>query len=396
MPDLARSPGARGPLDSVVGPLDAEGRGQILVVVDGRGGPVFASFTCDVREGIVASNLEPSLSRDEADARLREAADRLGLEAARGCPVSARLLLAGSSWLSGTALGEETTARLRETMGEAFRPHPVFADPAAVPDREEGESDSFADARAILARRKSWRDDSPLARDLAIERRLHDGGSPPDPARDPGPFRVLFEGRILGRIELYRRMLLWSAMVWHESGDSAFSRAAMRIAGALGDPQNAIPELSVPRGADDPQPVGDRSRVGSDDEDEIGESGRADGSRTPDARGYFFGALAAPAAGLAAFLLSAIFFFLFLSLGALSPTGSLLRNETRGTGPSGPATNLPASTPGGKPGQAKNRRSTDRSRTQIGSWQDRPGLRHSQPPTNWSSGPNDFMVCRHQ
>jgi hypothetical protein len=239
--ELATTSHAPALIASVVGPLDADGRGTILLVSEGASGHVFARFECDVREGIVAASFASGLARDQATDRAEEVAGTLGPEAARDCPISAKLFLAGSAWLSEASLAEGAKAGLRATLGEMFEPRPIFADPGAIMNGPTTAADPFDDARAILSRRPEWHDRSPLARDLAVEIRLRGESALPDPGRDPGPFRVLFEGRILGRIELYRRMLLWSAMVWQEAGEPPLSQAAMRIVAALGDPQNAVP-----------------------------------------------------------------------------------------------------------------------------------------------------------
>lgn len=226
---------------SVIGPLDGEGRGAIALVAARAEGAVVVRFDCGVLDGLVAASLEGPYPHDEAISRWSEIAQSLGPEAARGCPISAWLLLTGAAWLSVDTIREDARAALVATFGDGFAARPIFAPGESSRRNAESDSDIRSDVRAVLERRPFWVDESDLTRRLSDEMMIRDGNVSPDPTRDPGPFRVLFEGRILGRIELYRRVLLWSAMVWQESGQSDLSVAAKRIAEGLSDPQNAVP-----------------------------------------------------------------------------------------------------------------------------------------------------------
>ena len=228
-------------LASVIGPLDGEGRGTIALVAATAEHAVVLRFDCGVLGGLAAASLEGPYTHDEAISRWSEIAESLGSEASRQCPISAWLLLTGAAWLSGETLDEDVRTALVAAFGEGFAARPVFAPPQTSRRDAEVGRDTRTEVRAVLARRPLWRDESDLARRLAVEMRMRDGDLSADPVRDPGPFRVLFEGRILGRIELYRRMLLWSAMVWQEAGESELSDAARRIAEGMTDPQNAVP-----------------------------------------------------------------------------------------------------------------------------------------------------------
>lgn len=226
---------------SAIGPLDGEGRAAIVLVAAETDHAVVARFDCEVGGGLVAARLEGPYLHDDAIARWNEVAESLGPEASRDCAISAWLLLTGAAWLSGETLEEGVRAALVATFGDQFAARPIFTPPEAPRRNADEPADIRSDVLAVLAKRPDWRDESDLTRRLADEMRMHDGDLSPDPVRDPGPFRVLFEGRILGRIELYRRMLLWSATVWQESGEVELSTAARRIAEDLSDPQNAVP-----------------------------------------------------------------------------------------------------------------------------------------------------------
>ena len=239
--EIAKAPLPPLLIATVIGPLDGEGRGTIVLVGARAEHAVVARFDVDVLGGLVAASLKGPCTHDVAISRWGELADSLGPEASRECPISAWLLLTGAAWLSGETLEGGVRTALVAAFGGGFAARPIFAPPGTSRRPAVVEADIRSEVRTVLARRPLWRDESDLARRLADELRMRDGDVSPDPVRDPGPFRVLFEGRILGRIELYRRMLLWSAMVWQEEGETERSLAAKRIAEDLSDPQNAVP-----------------------------------------------------------------------------------------------------------------------------------------------------------
>ena len=65
--------------------------------------------------------------------------------------------------------------------------------------------------------------------------------APPDPSRDAGAYRYLFEHRLRDQLELYRRMLSWMGWTWRAAGASELSRSALTLAWQLADPQHAVP-----------------------------------------------------------------------------------------------------------------------------------------------------------
>ena len=130
---------------------------------------------------------------------------------------------------------------LEATLGPGFRPRPFPGLGRRCRDRDE-EPDLQARVRELLDACPSWLDGSPLTFELAEEIYLREGGSRPRPERDAGAFRFLFEHRIIHRLELYRRMLLWMAWFWTRAAASWSSprrRGSWRS--QLADEQYAVP-----------------------------------------------------------------------------------------------------------------------------------------------------------
>jgi hypothetical protein len=126
-------------------------------------------------------------------------------------------------------------------LGQAFRqsgfpgilPEP---DPPSIPEPEMA-----ARADDVLDACPSWLDQSALTFELAEEISLREGSLTPDPVRDAGAYRFLFEHLLIHRLEMYRRMLLWTAWVWQSSGRSELSRSAFALASQLSDEQYEVP-----------------------------------------------------------------------------------------------------------------------------------------------------------
>jgi len=130
---------------------------------------------------------------------------------------------------------------IERTAGPDFRPRPfvgLFGDERLA----EHALDMLAEAAwSILEACPDWLDRSALTYDLAEEIALRSVEAPPDPRRDAGAFRYLFEHRLVGRLEHYRRMLLWMASFWHASGEPDLAQSALALAWQLSDPQHAVP-----------------------------------------------------------------------------------------------------------------------------------------------------------
>ncbi len=232
------SPTVRG---SAVGGLDRDGRGPILFLSEDRGEWVVASFVCDVTRGVtdVLGGIFDGF--DRARGLFDGLREKLGPSAATGADDLARMLLSGALWLGSEAAGPALPFWIERSVGPGFRPAPILAD-AATRTGETASADPMASrAEAVLEALPDLFDDSDLAGALAEEIRLRDGDSPPDPELDSGAFRYLFEHRLQGRLETYRRMLLWTSAVWGASGHPWLAEAALRVAQELADPGLAVP-----------------------------------------------------------------------------------------------------------------------------------------------------------
>ena len=115
------------------------------------------------------------------------------------------------------------------------RPSPASIQPRSPPPRWRPA------CGALLESCPSWLDLSPLTFQLAEEIRLREGSPSPDPARDSGIYRFLFERRLIGRLELYRRMLVWMAWFWRSRRLDDLSTLALACATQLSDEQYAVP-----------------------------------------------------------------------------------------------------------------------------------------------------------
>jgi hypothetical protein len=143
--------------------------------------------------------------------------------------------------------GPETPPALRywleQTTPAGFRPLPFPApfpgwDPSSLPPDEMP-----ARVRAVLEACPTWFDDSALTYEMAEEIALREGDAMPmpDPRRDAGAYRYLFEHRLQRQLELYRRMLYWMASFWQASGQLELGRSALALAWQLSDAQHEVP-----------------------------------------------------------------------------------------------------------------------------------------------------------
>jgi len=224
-------------VDGAVTALDGRGRGTIALVAEDRGGAVACAYLCDAALGIreVVGHEGP------ADGFLAEFLEHPDHGALPGVPGLALGLLAGSLLLCGPEAPPALRYWLERTAGPGFRPRPFAGpfgdgDPAAVPPAEWP-----ARAGAVLDACPSWLDDSDLTYELAEEIELREGTAPADPRRDAGAYRFLFEHRLEGRLEPYRRMLLWMAAFWHAGAEPGLGLSALALARQLSDPQHAVP-----------------------------------------------------------------------------------------------------------------------------------------------------------
>jgi hypothetical protein len=226
----------------LVTPVNGAGRGSIVLSINQEAQRRTAAFLCDVRRGIcdVVGEVEPE--SPSAGSLLDDVDRQAGANGARDVPELAIGLLAGCFML-----GRRLTPAVRDwidgTLGQEFE-GVAFA--ATVPGADATPfpwPEMPARVHALFESCPSWLDASSLTFDLAEEIRLREDrpASLPDPDRDAGLYRYLFEHRIIHRLELYRRMLLWMASVWKASARVELSRTALALASQLSDEQCAVP-----------------------------------------------------------------------------------------------------------------------------------------------------------
>ena len=80
--------------------------------------------------------------------------------------------------------------------GRSFKPRPFPATIAGIDPSSISAAEMATRVRTLLERCPSWLDLSPLTFELAEEIRLREGSPSPDPARDAGVYRFLFERRL--------------------------------------------------------------------------------------------------------------------------------------------------------------------------------------------------------
>jgi hypothetical protein len=226
---------------SLVAALDGEGGGMIIVSTTDQGYRRTAAFRCNVRRGLLDVAGEVEKEHPSAGRLLDEWIHQAEGDFVLDVPELAVRLLAGSLRLSRHQVPSVVRAWLDATIGPgalsaglptAF-PIPVIQAIADV--------DLAARANLVLDACPDWLDRSALTYELGEEIALREGETTPDPLRDGGAYRYLFEHRLIGRLDLYARMLLWMGWVWDAAGRVELSRSAFALAGELSDEQHAVP-----------------------------------------------------------------------------------------------------------------------------------------------------------
>jgi hypothetical protein len=255
-----RDPGSRVPpaearprrpllVRSLVTAVDGDGRATVVLSAVGNGGDdddrgvttrTSAAFTCDVERGVVDVFGQEAAAPADGDSFVEAVVDEARgeyLADAHGLAVG---LLQGCLLLCGP----ETTPALRYWLEATLGPHvPGHPFPTPWPDGDPKSSlpdEMAARAGLVLDSCPSWRDASALTHELAEEISLREGDSPPDPRRDAGAYRYLFEHRLRAQLERYRRMLFWMASFWQAAGTTEQGRSALALAAQLSDEQHAV------------------------------------------------------------------------------------------------------------------------------------------------------------
>jgi hypothetical protein len=226
---------------SLVTSVDGLGRGTIVLSARIDGGVATAAFGCDLECGVRDVLGELAVDHFGADAAFDDLTSRVSSDVVENAHELALGLLAGSLTITGPGAPPALRFWVEATAGRAFRPLPFPArfpgwDPSEIPFAEM--SDRASD---VLAACPDWIDASPLTVEMAREIGLREGLSPPDPKRDAGAYRFLFEHGLRDQLERYRRMLLWMAWFWRASGRDERGRSALALALQLSDPQHVVP-----------------------------------------------------------------------------------------------------------------------------------------------------------
>ncbi len=221
--------------------VDGEGRGDIVLTTEKTGRLVSAAFHVDVLRGVL--DVSGEVLEGPADARglLAEYAADPARDVVEGRPELAFALLAGCLGTCGPEAPPALRFWIEATVGPDFKPRPLTTalDPADLADLSPDDVRHWSNL--IMNTCVDWVDDSSLTKDLARAIRLRETGAGPDPARDAGSYRYLFERRLCDRLGLYARMLLWMAAFWQGAGQADLGRAALVIAWQLTDPAQALP-----------------------------------------------------------------------------------------------------------------------------------------------------------
>ncbi|WP_435006230.1 HEAT repeat domain-containing protein [Tundrisphaera lichenicola] len=226
---------------SLVTALDGNGRGSIVLASRDRGRWIVASFTCDIWKGII--NVLGLVSDDPTGASevFQEFTTNRDRDFVEDTPQLATGLLAASLMLCGSETNPALRYWIERTAGPEFRSRPfasLYEDDTLV---EQSLAKMTEASSEILKACPEWVDGSSLTFDIAEEIALRSIDAEPDPRRDAGAYRYLFEHRLVDRIEHYRRMLLWMAAFWFGAGDPQLARKAQALARQLSDPQHAVP-----------------------------------------------------------------------------------------------------------------------------------------------------------
>jgi hypothetical protein len=230
-------------LRSLVTAIDGRGRGTIVLCAKAAGGAMYSSaaFLADVRCGIREVYGLRTTDQRTAESFLDEVAEQCQEESLHNATGFAVGLLRACL----STCTEETSPALRFWLEATLGPR-VTAQCFPVPYLDWDSSTLVPEAMArraglVLAACPGWIDASPLTHDLAEEILFREGDSFPDPGRDTGAYRYLFEHRLRGELEFYRRMLLWMALFWQASGANELSCSALALASQLSDEQHAVP-----------------------------------------------------------------------------------------------------------------------------------------------------------
>ena len=259
-------------VNCLVTAIDGMGRGSVSISAIRQAERNTAVFLCDVERGIIDAVGQVEEETQAAGALLEDAKAAAGVQGIDGIPELALRLLAGCLSLSGPATSRPVMEWLELTLGSGFQPRPLPA-PAATQIRNRRRLGPAAAGRRSSRACPTWLDRSPLTFELAEEVCLREGRVAVDPHRDSGAFRFLFEHRIIHRLELYRRMLLWMHWFWDCAAEPELARSARILAWQLSDEQFAVPSNPFTVALTALSLDAARDRLGSEDDPRLARGG---------------------------------------------------------------------------------------------------------------------------
>jgi hypothetical protein len=228
-------------LHASVSALDGEGRWLVILAAEHQGEWPVAIFTADVFQGVI-DVLGVVADSEEAMEEMREAlsADHRSREWLADAPELALGMLSGSLMLCGPETPPSLRYWLERTLGVNLAGRPLLAPMAEEGFGEWTAEQALDDVRAILDAAPGWVDRFKLFDEFAKEL-LFRNEQIPDPVRDSGAYRFLFENRLLDRMELDRRILMGMSLFWRAGGENKLSTAASKLAEQLADEQFVVP-----------------------------------------------------------------------------------------------------------------------------------------------------------
>ncbi len=228
-------------VNGLITPVNGMGRATVVVSIRQAGQRRTAAFLCDVCKGILDVVGEVESESPSAGRLIEDWLERTGGDCAHDFPSLALILLKGSLLLCGVEAPGHVRDWVAGMLGPGFEPSGA---PGVIPMPTTTSIPGEEMARRvdeILDACPSWLDTSGLTVGLAEEISMREGTSTPDPVRDAGAYRFLFEHLLIHKLELYRRMLLWMGWVWRGSGREELSRSAFALAVQLSDEQYEVP-----------------------------------------------------------------------------------------------------------------------------------------------------------
>lgn len=219
------------------------GVGLVLVLAEHNGSQALVCWSCDVSSGIrlIAGTIDPAENElREYQGNLAASAGPLGVVEDAGLAV--RLLAAG---LAAARVPCALAARfwIERTLGRRFIPAPLAVIIADIDLAGVTHEELVVGSARVLEQLPGWLDRSELTFEIAREIALRSQGSEkaPDPTRDSGAYRYLFEHLLIHRVEIEVRKLLWMSLFWKARGCDELSRWSAILARRLSDPQHVVP-----------------------------------------------------------------------------------------------------------------------------------------------------------